>query len=43
MQNKMTALVKDLFDKLNISIDSVEVNQTEKENIFNIKIKTDES
>lgn len=43
MENKMTALVKELFEKLNISIDSVIVSNPEKPNIFNIKIKTDES
>jgi len=43
MQNKMTALVKELFEKLNISIDSIEILETEKPNIFNIKIKTEES
>jgi hypothetical protein len=44
MQNTMTALVKELFEKLNIKIDSVEINNKDvEENIFIIKIKSEES
>ncbi len=43
MQNKMTALVKDFFKNLNISINSIEIIETDILNTFNIKIKTDES
>ncbi|MFC1798008.1 KH domain-containing protein [Patescibacteria group bacterium] len=43
MQNKVEALVNELFEKLNIKTDSIEVINVDKPNIFNIKIKTEES
>jgi hypothetical protein len=43
MQNKINALVKELFERLNISIDSINIDNSEKPNIFTIKIKTEES
>jgi len=43
MQNKMTALVKDFFKNLNISIDSIKIVETDIQNTFNIVIKTNES
>jgi len=43
MQNKINALVKELFERLNISIDSINIDNSEKPNIFTIKIKTTES
>jgi len=42
MQDEMTEIIKLFFEKLNINIDSININQ-EKSNIFNIKIKTTES
>ena len=43
MQNQIKALVNELFEKLNIKIDLIEVKIEEEFNIFNIKVKTDES
>ncbi len=43
MQNQIKALVNELFEKLNIKIDLIEVEIEEDLNIFNIKVKTEES
>ena len=43
MQNKINKLIKDFFEKLNISINSLEIDKSDDKNIYNIKIKTDES
>ncbi|MFK7780381.1 MAG: R3H domain-containing nucleic acid-binding protein [Candidatus Gracilibacteria bacterium] len=43
MQNDIKALVGEFFDKLNIKIDSLKVNNVEESNIYNIKIETEES
>jgi uncharacterized membrane protein YkoI len=43
MKNQFTALINELFHKLNIKIDSIELNKEDDSNIFNIKIKTEDS
>jgi acetolactate synthase small subunit len=43
MQNEIKALGLDFFEKLNINIDSLEVINSEEKNIFNMKIKTEDS
>lgn len=44
MENQVETLVKEFFEKLDISLDSIEVNSEEEhENIYNIKIMTQES
>lgn len=43
MENDINALVSDFFEKLSIKIDSLEVTNVDESNIFNIKIKTEES
>jgi len=43
MQNDIKILTDELFERLNIKIDSVEIVNVDASNIFNIKIKTDES
>jgi hypothetical protein len=42
-QNDIKTLVFNFFNKLNIKIDTLEVTNVEKLNIFNIKIETEES
>jgi hypothetical protein len=43
MQNEVKTLVNELFEKLNIKIDSIEIINVEDSNIFNIKVTSDES
>ena len=43
MENEIKTLVNELFNKMNIQIDSIEVENDEKPNIFNLKILTEES
>lgn len=43
MKEKIELLIKEFFEKINISYDSLEVSETEKTNIFNIKIISNES
>lgn len=42
MENNVNNLVGEFFNKLDVKYDSIEV-KTEEENIFYIKIKTEES
>ena len=43
MENEIKTLISVFFEKLEIQTDSIEVTNTEKSNIFNVKIKTEES
>ncbi len=43
MENEFTALINELFHKLNIKLDLIELKKEENSNIFNLKIKTEES
>jgi len=43
MQNDIKILTDELFERLNIKIDLIEIVNVDASNIFNIKIKTDES
>lgn len=43
MQNKMKTVIEEFFKKLNIDIDSIELNKSDTDNNFKIKIKTEES
>jgi len=43
MKDIVQDLISSFFEKLDINIDSLEVSSTEETNIFNIKIKTEES
>ena len=42
MENKIEALIKELFEKMNINIDWINIEKSQN-NILNIKIKTKES
>ncbi len=43
VQRDIKALVWDFFDKLNINISTLEIDNIEESSIFNIKIETEES
>jgi len=43
MKNDVELLAKELFERLNIELDLLEIKQVEESNIFNIKIETEES
>ncbi len=43
MENQVKELIVEFFEKLNVDIDSIEVNKEEEWNIFNVKIKTSDS
>lgn len=43
MENEIKALVTEFFEKLEVEIDSIKITNIDEANIFNIKIKTEES
>ena len=43
MQDEVKALVNELFEKLNIKTDSIDIENIDDSNIFKVKIKTEES
>jgi len=43
MQESIEKLTKELFERLNIKLDTLKIQNVEESNIFNIKIETEES
>lgn len=43
MHNEIKSLINNFFEKLNINIDSIEITETDEDNVINLKIQSEES